>query len=218
MNPLLSRLHAVNPYDGFCSAKYPEDTHGWNSDHPIFARLISEVRPSLLCEVGVWKGASTLTMARAIKEQALPTTILCVDTWLGSAEMWTDQNDPERYLSLRLEHGYPTVYYQFLANMVRNQLQDIVVPFPQTSSNATEWLGKVGLEPELVYLDASHSYLDVMRDIQDWYPIIKPGGLLFGDDFDEYWPDLCSAVKDAAGRLGTPYEIDGNKWIIRKPL
>jgi predicted O-methyltransferase YrrM len=38
-------------------------------------------------------------------------------------------------------------------------------------------------EPDFVFIDASHAYADVKADIEAWWPKIKPGGTIAGDDF-----------------------------------
>lgn len=34
-----------------------------------------------------------------------------------------------------------------------------------------------------VYIDADHSYASVLEDLQHWYPQVKKGGFLCGDDY-----------------------------------
>src|SRR5579871_2641662 len=125
---LRDQLHAVSPYDGFVPADAP-DRQGWNSEATLFGDLIDEVRPALIIEVGSWKGGSALTMGRHVQRLGLACEIVCVDTWLGAMEFWNPA-DTERYGGLRLRHGYPSVYYTFLANIVHAGLEEIVTPFP----------------------------------------------------------------------------------------
>jgi hypothetical protein len=153
---MMRLLHKTNPYDGFDFRSLPFDAHGWGGQSPAFRELISEAKPRLIVEVGTWRGASALEMAAVTRDLGLPTQVVCVDTWLGALEFWTDQTDPERYLSLRLQHGYPTVYYQFLANVCHQGLHDRIVPFPQTASTAALWFRYYGITADIVYLDASH--------------------------------------------------------------
>src|SRR4051812_30139699 len=122
-----------NIYEGF--SPLPEDLQGWNSQHPIFEHLIRDIKPKTIIEVGTWKGASAIHMGLLCKANHLQTKIYCVDTWLGSVEFWTRLNDtPERDLMLR--HGYPQIYYQFLSNVVHNNLQDVIIPVPMPSTVA----------------------------------------------------------------------------------
>ena len=36
---------------------------------------------------------------------------------------------------------------------------------------------------DFVYIDANHSYDAVRQDLRDWYPKLKPGGIIAGDDY-----------------------------------
>jgi len=54
---------------------------------------------------------------------------------------------------------------------------------------------------DFVYLDGNHHYEFVLRDLQDWSRLLKPGGLLFGHDFfeDEFARKENYGVIDAVG-------------------
>lgn len=43
---------------------------------------------------------------------------------------------------------------------------------------------------DLIFLDAGHSYADVLADIEAWFPKVRPGGILAGHDFDKPILDL----------------------------
>ena len=94
-------LHAVSPYDGFDLSGYPDIVHGWNSESGIFLHHIERLKPNLIVEVGSWLGKSAMHMARCLGVAGLRDThIVCVDTWLGSLEWWTDLEDKARYQRL----------------------------------------------------------------------------------------------------------------------
>lgn len=212
-----SQVHTINPYANFPLKDYPPDLTGWHSDDPIFDQLIKEVRPVLIVEVGCWKGASTLHMANRLFFNGLHTSrLFCVDTWLGSLEFWTRRDDPERYQALKCEHGFPTVYRQFLANVLHQNREDMVIPFPNTSEIAARWFADAEFKSDLVYLDASHDYRDVMADLCEWTHNVRDGGVIFGDDWQAF-PDVAMAVKDYTKEQDLPLETVGNKWVIRKP-
>src|SRR4029434_8614820 len=122
-------------------------------------------------------------MAAITRQLDLRTQVVCIDTWLGALEFWTDQTDSERYVSLGLRHGYPTVYYQFLANVCHHGLQDRIIPFPQTSSIAALWFRYYGILADLIYLDASHEEEDVYHDVCHYWELLAGNGVLFGDDY-----------------------------------
>ncbi len=209
----LSTFHRTSPYEGFDHGKYPLDISGWNFEMPTFERLMKEVRPSLVVEVGTWKGGSAIRMANLSRELGLDTKVLCIDTWLGSGEFWNYQNDPDRYNSLQLCCGYPQVYYQFLANVVKSHLTGVIIPLPITSAIGARLLADREVQADLIYIDGSHDYEDVLADIKAYYPLVRPGGVLFGDDMVECWPGVERAVRESK----LPYEVDGGFWIVRKP-
>ena len=209
-------IHRIDPYIGFIKENYPYDAQGWGCDARIFSDLIEKKKPSVIIEVGSWKGGSAITLGKAVQKEKLDCEILCVDTWSGAPEFWIDHADPDRFLSLKLKNGYPTVYYQFLANICHAGLSDIITPLPLPSTVAAEVLKKKGIKADMIYIDGSHEYHDVFIDILSWIPLLKKGGVIFGDDHDEYWPSVVNAVRDVNMYLGLKYEVvDNRNWVIR---
>lgn len=221
MTDIMKLIHATNPYDGFVPGD--EDLHGWGGHPEFFEQMIVDSKPSLIIEVGSWKGRSAVVMGKIIKDLGLDTKIVCVDTWLGATEFWTNHADATRYQSLNLRNGYPQVYYQFLSNVVLNGLQDVIVPFPQTSTNAARFFKKAGVKADLIYIDASHEYEDVNADIEAWLPVLSEGGTMFGDDYCDYWIGVKRAVnnwfRDIVKHVQLPNEPGrppSDYWIARE--
>jgi SAM-dependent methyltransferase len=192
----------------------PENLLGWNGDKPIFARLITEIKPKRVIEVGSWHGLSAITMAKALKELGMGSTLICVDTWLGAVEFWDDQKHTKER-NLLLKHGYPQVYYQFLSNVVHNNVQDVILPFPNTSFIAAKFFKNTKYTANLIYIDGSHEYTDVISDCREYWDIVEPGGVMFGDDWS--WRSVRTAVEDFAKEKSLKIERDGRDfWIFRK--
>jgi hypothetical protein len=59
---VMDRLFPTSPYEGLALDGVAPDRQGWGSDHPILRRCIEELRPTMLAEVGVWKGRCALNM------------------------------------------------------------------------------------------------------------------------------------------------------------
>lgn len=208
-------IHAVDPYAGFAYHAIALDEHGWGSQSPAFATLVERIRPRLTIEVGTWKGASAIEMARHLERLDLTDSrILCVDTWLGALEMWGDQTDTERYQALALKHGYPQLYYQFLANVCHKGLQARIIPFPLPSITAAQWLSLRGVRAELIYLDGSHEEEDVYADLTDYWDLLAAGGVLFGDDYA--WTGVRMAVDRFTGEHRLRLEHLQDKWLLAK--
>lgn len=193
-----------NIYEGL--ELLPQDLQGWNGNSDVFRQLIEKTNPKVIIEVGTWKGQSAINMAKVIKEQNRDCKIYCVDTWLGSLE-FIDDNTPER--DLMKKNGYPQVYYQFLSNVVHNGVQDIIIPFPQTSLIAARWFNSKCIKSQLIYIDASHDEEDLYTDIASYIGIID-NGIIFGDDIT--W----EGATDVVGYFGNYSTIENNFWILEK--
>jgi hypothetical protein len=78
-----------------------------------------------------------------------------------------------------------------------------------------------------VYIDAAHDEENVLHDLYDWWPLVKKGGILWGDDYLEgRFFDSQFGVKSALARFfeDSEYEIFHNEktsegipqwWVIK---
>ena len=182
---LRDRIYQNDPYQGI--ELRPLKLNGWNSRHPKLGELIREIQPKLIVEVGTWMGASALYMSEHTDAE-----ILCIDTWLGSPEMWGNQADPERYQSLDIQAGYPTIFRQFQSNVVHHGKAHQITPFPVPSNIGLSLLNEWGIKPDLIYIDGDHTEAAVKQDISlsaQLFPRI-----ICGDDFGS-WHGVTAAVK-----------------------
>jgi len=199
----------TNIYDNIPPSNV-EEVQGWNSYNAIFQELITEKRPDTIIEVGTWLGASAINMAKIIKQLGLNTKIYCVDTWLGAEEFWTWASETLE-LGLNLKNGYPQVYFDFLSNVVQHQVQDIIIPVPNTSHIGAKILKHYNIQADLIYIDGSHDYADVKQDIIDYKELLNPNSIMFGDDIG--WDSVRQAVNEM---LKNQYDIkENNYWVYR---
>lgn len=194
----------------------PLDLGGWNGNSSVFENFIKETNPTTIIEVGSWKGQSAINMGNVIKKANMNTKIYCVDTWLGAIEFWTSgKSTSER--NLKTKNGYPQIYYQFLSNVVHNNLQDIILPFPNTSENGYRYFSYNNIKAQLIYIDASHEEDDVYRDLNNFYELLDDGGIMFGDDYQKEWPGVINSVNRFVKEKNTSVEIiNNNFWKIKK--
>jgi predicted O-methyltransferase YrrM len=219
---LLDKLYfGRDPLQDFPKDRFPTDLQGWHSEHPYLARAIREANPKIVVEVGVWKGASVVTMAKEMQRLELDAVVVAIDTWLGSSEhyLW------EKFIpDLDFEFGYPRLYHKFAANICNAGLQDFVVPLPLDSINGFQLLKAKAIRPDVLHIDAGHDYLSVMADLNAWWPQLGPNGVLIGDDYFKKplvgtgkWPDVRQAFDEffAANRHGK-FECGDGKCYVQK--
>jgi predicted O-methyltransferase YrrM len=191
----------------------PHNLDGWHGNSPIFRKLIEEVNPNHIIEVGAWYGQSTINMAKILKEDKRDCKITTVDTWLGALE-FIDKNKKGRAgnHNLLMKNGYPQAYYQFLSNVVHNKVEDYIEPFPNTSLIGARYFAKNNIKADLIYIDASHDYEDVLLDLKAYKPLLNDGGIIFGDDYVKGWPGVIEAVDKV---FPSAQIVDNNFWVVR---
>lgn len=55
---------------------------------------------------------------------------------------------------------------------------------------------------DFMYIDANHSYEAVTKDIEAWWPKMKPGGIFAGHDYDALDPGTIQAVNEFRDKTG----------------
>jgi len=201
-------------YDDLDLQGFSLDLQGWGDQHPIFESLLLETRPRVVIEVGTWKGASVLNMHAIAREHGLNTAFVCIDTWLGSAEHWVK---PEPRPNMRVEGGHPTLYRQFIANVIAKDAVDDIYPIPISSSAGARFLDLLGVAADLIYIDAAHEEPEVALDLVLFWQVLRGGGIMFGDDYLPSWPGVVHAVDAFAKEQDLEIELDRPKWLMRKP-
>jgi len=91
--------------------------------------------------------------------------------------------------------------------------RDKVVFMTEKSSDA--YLG-IMEELDFCYIDGLHTYEGVQQDIDLYYPLIKKGGLLGGDDFSIKFQGLCLAVIEFVSKHHLILHGDGTDWWVQK--
>lgn len=73
---------------------------------------------------------------------------------------------------------------------------------------------------DFLYLDGSHRYVDVCREIDAWYPVVKTGGIIAGHDFDPNCDDGRNVIKAIFDKLlinpDKYMQVIGRVWRMEK--
>lgn len=187
----------------------------WFSGADIYAAFVAGAsEPALAIELGAWKGRSTCFMGVEIANSGKAIEFYTVDTWLGSPGE-TGYDDPD------LDGG--TLFEAFSANV--EPVAQYVKPLRCDSGEAAARFADGSVD--FLYLDASHTYEGVMRDLVAWFPKVKAGGTIAGDDWCNQQRGqlgVRNAVTDFFGGRGREVDVlpgsepnpDWLQWSIVK--
>lgn len=185
-----------------------EDLQGWNSTAPIFRRLIEQVQPQVIIEIGGWKGASTVHMVHTALDMHLDPLVFTVDFWQDPILHTAESMIPRPWCE-----GF-TAYQQFLYNVWVNRCDCNVIPIRTWSPHGAPLLAVWGVKADLIYVDGDHSYEGCLRDLTLYWPLLAPGGVMFGDDIME--PGVTRAVNQFTQGLKVTH--DEHHWQLPPKL
>lgn len=187
----------------------------WGLDKDFLGELIGlcgDVKT--IIEVGTFHGGSAFDFLKLCAQA----NIYCVDTWLGSVEFYV--SDSPAYVKLREElpfkNGYPRIYHQFLSNVIFEGFEFRVFPIPLPSNCGAKVLAHEKVVADFIYIDGSHEYEDVKRDLVSYWPLLKAGGVMAGDDYNDEWPGVKQAVAEFANEIGKPFASNSRHFGFRK--
>lgn len=220
MNITFDTFNLKSPYIRFDKNNIEKDIEVKNWQHPdsvpVFNKLISEVKPSIIIELGSFMGWSAITMAKICRTNNINTKILCIDTWLGSIEHWRiDQcNELSRYDYF--QNGISGMYDAFCKNVISHGVEEYVIPLPNTTDMMFNLLKHLNITSQLIYVDASHEYRNVLQDLQSYYEILDVGGYIFGDDVR--WNSVNKAIQEFSNNMKLDIRLSdhGNLFYFKK--
>lgn len=175
---------------------------GWMGRRPRKWLAQQAKAANRIIEVGVWKGRSTLILARATLG-----TVWAVDHWQGVP---ADPSQAALYPDPQLAE------LEFRANVARYVSAGKVRVLAMASTCAARILMQDhGPVFDFVFIDGDHSYDGCKADIEAYRPLVRPGGLLSGHDYKPKWPGVMQAVDEAFDGSATigPASI----WSVRMP-
>lgn len=166
-----------------------EQIEGWFDFKDLYLLAIQGcTKNGVIVEVGAWKGKSASFMAVELVNRRKDIDFYVVDTFKGSIE-----HTPEQVAGL---------YETYKENVKGLPIRTLVMESVEAAKEFTL--------VDFVFIDASHSYEDVMADIDAWYPKIKKGGVLAGHDYE--WKGVRRAVNECFDTVFT----SGKSWFVVK--
>lgn len=158
----------------------------WFTYPRLYRMLVENCRPDgTIVELGAWKGRSSAFLVVEAKNKSPNIKIHIVDTWLGSGEHTVGMTDG--------------LYEKFISNMA--PLNGHYQAHRMTTDDAAPLFEDGSLDS--VFIDADHTYEAVKRDIANWMPKVRKGGILAGHDYIHTWPGVIQAVNESISGFST---------------
>lgn len=180
----------------------PFKEHGWFNNANFMTYLIKIFRVKNVVEVGSWLGTSTRHIARVLPADGV---VFAVDHWKGSEE---------HQESKEFEVLLPTLFQQFLSNVIHENLIHKIIPVRMDSLSAAEKLKPLNTHIDLIYLDGDHTLESVYADLSAWYPYVEKQGIICGDDW--IWSGVQCAVTQFANENNLEIHSPENFWYLTK--
>jgi hypothetical protein len=187
-----------------------QNIHGWFTFPNLYSQ-IAEYYPngSHFVEIGVWKGKSAAYMAVEILNLQKDIKFDCVDTWEGSEEHLDPNGD---FFEPGLLDNPDYLYNCFLENL--SPVKSLINPIRKPSLEAVTLYEDNSLD--FIFIDASHDYINVLKDIKAWYPKCKSEtGIISGHDYS-WGLEVKRAVHDFFDPLGLSIHEQEGCWIVSK--
>lgn len=174
---------------------YYQNIEGWFDFERVYEFAVRGYSGRFL-EIGSYRGKSSAFLAVEIANSGKQIELYCCDTF-------RNENCP----TLEDKPGYNgDIFWSHMKQFPFVQaLQGYNFQF--VDDFADEYF-------DFIFIDASHDYESVKKDIELWYPKLRKGGLMGGHDFTDYWP----GVKQAVGEIfHSDFTVVKNSWIHVKP-
>lgn len=167
----------------------------WFNYESVFDMAIKNAKDGArFVEIGVWKGGSTAYMGVEIFNSGKKIQYDAIDTFEGSKEHGVVVGlYEEAYNNLK-----PLIDAN-VVNLIKAHSQDVVSKYEDESL-------------DFCFIDGSHEYEDVKKDIQAYLKKVKKGGILAGHDYDSLWDGVIKAVDETLGDV----KIINGSWIYYK--
>jgi len=142
-----------------------------------------------MVEIGSFIGESTVMFAEHFKE------VTAIDPF----KQGYDEQDPTS------RFDFNEVYEEYLKRTSPYKNIKTVVA---TSDDAIDQLKP---KYDFIYIDGIHQYENVKRDIENYLPLLKKGGVIGGHDYGGYWSGVKQAVDEIIGQPDKTFK--DTSWI-----
>lgn len=162
----------------------------------MHAMNLTENKSLIGAEIGVFKGENAESILTTLNIKQL----YLIDPY----EPYTNVAEDEVILNHALDECLLRLYDKFKTKItfLLTKSEDAVNDIPNNL--------------DFVYIDGDHKYNMVKKDIQNYYPKLRRGGILGGHDYYAM-SEVCKAVDEWVKRMHHKLYVKNADWWIVKP-
>jgi predicted O-methyltransferase YrrM len=136
-----------------------------------------------IVEIGSYKGRSSVCLGLACR--GTRKHVYSIDRWQG---VYQDVESTD--IKKAFSQGF---FEEWQGNITTNDLQDYVTPLVGNSADiARVWRAPI----DMIFVDGSHKFEDVIEDFENYYPHVVPEGLMAFHDVTPEWEGSFRAWND----------------------
>ena len=190
----------------------PERVKGAVSRRLHRRQLVSRLpRGGVGAEIGTWEG----DFSAALLKRAKPKRLYLIDPWEHRSEATYEQaffGDRVPGGQAKMDAIHDGVLRRFGAEIASGRVRVLRC----RSTDPLEGLDTL----DWVYIDGDHTFDAVKADLERFYELLVPGGVVAGDDYGMagWWDDgVTRAVDGFVAERGITPTILGNQFLFTKP-
>ncbi len=174
---------------------------GWSKYYHVFPGLIKRYNLKIGVEIGVSTGGHSESILRTTDVEKL----YSIDPWI---------ENPVLHLGGR--SNYDVLFYRVRSRLAKYGERSVVIR--NFSYNVVNQFDDASLD--YIFIDGNHHYEAVKQDLEMWYPKLRAGGVMGGDDYATSWPGVPKAVNEFFEKCSISVNQDQQQkriWWVKKP-
>ncbi len=165
---------------------YPHNRHWFWHGEQILG-ILEAYRPKVCVELGTWKGCSAIAVARLVQNWS--GRVVCID-------VWEQENVMGDFVPVTMAECQRNIDDAGVG-------ESVLLIRARTEIAARYWPpGTV----DYLYVDAGHSFEACTQDLEAWWPNVKVGGLIAGDDYADPRCGVTQAWDEFEKKYGQYFE------------
>ena len=170
---------------------YYKNIKGWFNWPELYSRAVQQApKRAVFVEIGCYLGRSTSYLAVEILNSRKAITLICCDLWEPSNKIGCTEEEFRANLQPAVKAGLHLVPWRGDSAEAAKQVKDGSVDF--------------------VWVDGGHRYPQAIADIRAWWPKLKDGGWMGGDDLIHI--GVRPAVEEFFGPECLPGDREEHNW------